>query len=54
MAKISIFTPCYNEEENVVALYEAVKQEMEKMPRKERRKIVRELRNELKKSSRNE
>lgn len=28
--------------------------EMDKMPRKERRKIVRELRNELKKSSRNE
>lgn len=35
MAKISIFTPCYNEEDNVVALYEAVKQEMEKMPQYE-------------------
>lgn len=32
MAKISIFTPCYNEEENVVALYDAVKKEMEKLP----------------------
>ncbi len=35
MAKISIFTPCYNEEENVVALYEAVKTEMEKLPQYE-------------------
>ena len=34
MRKISIFTPCYNEEANVRALYEAVKKEMEKyMPK---------------------
>lgn len=35
MKKISIFTPCYNEEENVVALYEAVKREMEQLPQYE-------------------
>ncbi len=35
MAKISIFTPCYNEEANVVALYEAVKAEMEQLPQYE-------------------
>lgn len=35
MRKISIFTPCYNEEANVRALYEAVKEEMEKMPQYE-------------------
>ena len=35
MSKISIFTPCYNEEENVVALYEAVKKEMDLFPQYE-------------------
>ena len=32
MKQISIMTPCYNEEENVRALYEAVKAEMAKLP----------------------
>jgi glycosyltransferase involved in cell wall biosynthesis len=32
MKKISILTPCYNEEENVNALYEAVKKQTDLLP----------------------
>ena len=32
MKKISIFTPCYNEEDNVYELCMAVRKVMEKMP----------------------
>ena len=35
MKKISILTPCYNEEENVNQLYEAVKKQMELLPQYE-------------------
>ena len=35
MKKISLFTPCYNEEGNIHALYEAVKQQMDSLPQYE-------------------
>lgn len=35
MKKISILVPCYNEEDNVVALYEAIRQEIDALPRYE-------------------